>query len=330
MSQLYKKFVDERAAALIDETGRIRNCTVIAHVDHGKTTLTDSLIASSGLMSKEVAASARLMDYDPIEQQRGITIKASGISLIHEMAGKDYLIHLIDTPGHIDFSSHVTRGLRLTDGAIVVVDIIEGIMVQTETVTRQAMDELVRPMLFINKVDRLITEKKLKARKIAEVINKTVREFNAMLGKYLDDSRLETWQVSFSRGSLCIGSALDKWGVDIDVLKQKSGGDSGSAALTNSLIAILEDIVDSYANEKEKSLTQRYPVDRVVLDSLVRTVPNPAHAQEYRVPVFWKGKVGSIVGDSLLHCKKDGPCVLLVGDVQPDQHAGTVAAVRVF
>ncbi|TET12594.1 MAG: GTP-binding protein, partial [Candidatus Thorarchaeota archaeon] len=163
---MYKKFVNERVVGLIEGTEQIRNCTVIAHIDHGKTTLTDSLIAASGLLSKEIAATARLMDYDLIEQERGITIKASGITLIHKKEDQEHLIHLIDTPGHIDFSSHVTRGLRLTDGAIIVVDVIEGIMVQTETVTRQAMDELVRPTLFVNKVDRLIKERRLGTKKV--------------------------------------------------------------------------------------------------------------------------------------------------------------------
>jgi elongation factor 2 len=193
LSHLYKKFVKERVAALVTETECIRNVTVIAHIDHGKTTLTDSLIADSGLLSQDVAASARLLDYDQIEQQRGITIKASGISLLHTFNKQEYLINLIDTPGHIDFSSHVTRGLRLTDGAIIVVDAIEGIMVQTETVTRQAMQELVKPVLFINKVDRLMREKRLNPRKTAEEITRVVREFNAMLGKYLDDDLLEEW-----------------------------------------------------------------------------------------------------------------------------------------
>ena len=330
MSQLYKKFVDERAAALISQTDRIRNCTVIAHVDHGKTTLTDSLIASSGLMSKEVAATARLMDYDPIEQQRGITIKASGITLVHEMDGKEYLIHLIDTPGHIDFSSHVSRGLRLTDGAVVVVDIIEGVMVQTETVTRQAMNELVRPVLFVNKVDRLINERKLKARKIAQEVNKTVRDFNVMLGKYVPDDLLEAWQVSFSRGSLCVGSALDKWSIDIQALKRKAKNEEGPSGLANALVTILEEIVETYAQGKEKNLTSKYPVDRAVLDALVRTTPDPAHAQGYRIPVFWRGDQNTVAGKALLECRTDGPCIMLVGDTQPDKHAGIVAAVRVF
>ncbi|MFW9912255.1 MAG: GTP-binding protein [Candidatus Thorarchaeota archaeon] len=329
MSHIYKKFVNERAANLIGKTAQIRDCTVIAHIDHGKTTLTDSLIASSGLLSKEVAATARLLDYDMIEQERGITIKASGISLIHQMDGQDYLIHLIDTPGHIDFSSHVTRGLRLTDGAIIVVDVIEGIMVQTETVTRQAMSELVRPVLFVNKVDRLIKEKRLDARRIAEEVNKTVREFNAMLGKYLDDETLEKWEVSFSKSSLCIGSALDKWGLDVSVLKKASGGSNTAGNLASTFMEIIEEIVETYSREEQSSLAEKYPVAKVLLDSVVKTCPNPAIAQSYRLPTFWTPQ-GNKHDKSLLESSSSGPAILLVGDVQPDRHAGLVAAVRVF
>jgi elongation factor 2 len=329
VSHIYKKFVNERAANLIGKTAQIRDCTVIAHIDHGKTTLTDSLIASSGLLSKEVAATARLLDYDMIEQERGITIKASGISLIHQMDGQDYLIHLIDTPGHIDFSSHVTRGLRLTDGAIIVVDVIEGIMVQTETVTRQAMSELVRPVLFVNKVDRLIKEKRLDARRIAEEVNKTVREFNAMLGKYLDDETLEKWEVSFSKSSLCIGSALDKWGLDVSVLKNASGGSNATGNLASTFMEIIEEIVETYSREEQSSLAEKYPVAKVLLDSVVKTCPNPAIAQSYRLPTFWTPQ-GNKHDKSLLESSSSGPAILLVGDVQPDRHAGLVAAVRVF
>jgi elongation factor 2 len=302
---------------------------VIAHIDHGKTTLTDSLIAASGLLSKEVAATARLLDYDMIEQERGITIKASGITLIHELDTLDYLIHLIDTPGHIDFSSHVTRGLRLTDGAIIVVDVIEGIMVQTETVSRQAMDELVRPVLFVNKVDRLIKERRLDAKRVAEEVNKTVREFNAMLGKYLDDDSLEKWEVSFSKSSLCIGSALDKWGLDLSVLKRGAGGSDDPEDLANALMSILEEIVESYSKEDNGSLAQKYPVAQVILDSVVKTIPNPSLAQGYRLPVFWTPQ-GNKHDKSLLESSSKGPAILLVGDIQPDRHAGLVAAVRVF
>lgn len=320
----------ERVTDLVSQKKNIRNVTIIAHIDHGKTTLSDSLIAASGLLSKDVAAVARLLDYDLIEQQRGITIKASGISLVHSYNNSEYLINLVDTPGHIDFSSHVTRGLRLTDGAVIVVDAIEGIMVQTETVTRQAMMELVRPVLFVNKVDRLFRERKLSARKTAVEINKVVREFNAMLGKYLDDELLEQWEVSFSKGSLSVGSALDKWGLDITSLKKESGGKDDASALANAFLQILEDIEEAYGTDRRKELANRHPVSRVVLDSVIRVLPDPQVAQSYRIPSFWEGNLESQFGKNLLNCSDDGPCVCMVGEVQPDRHASTVAAVRVF
>ncbi|MFX0108654.1 MAG: GTP-binding protein [Candidatus Hodarchaeota archaeon] len=306
----------------------IRTCTIIAHIDHGKTTLTDSLIAASGLLSKEVAATARLLDYDLIEQERGITIKASGISLLHSYQEEEFLIHLIDTPGHIDFSSHVTRGLRLTDGAVIVVDAIEGIMVQTETVSRQAMAELVRPVLFVNKVDRLISERRLHARKVADEITRVVREFNAMLGKYLEDEILEKWEVSFKNSSLSVGSALDKWGIDFESLIQRTGGSDHTPDLTNAFIEILEEIVEDYSQEREESLQDKYPVARVVLNSIVKSTPNPSIAQQYRIPTFWTGE--GEYASRLLSCSSEGPPIAIVGDIQPDRHAGLVAAVRVF
>ncbi len=316
--------------SLVSQTQNIRNVTIIAHIDHGKTTLSDSLIAASGLLSKEVAASARLLDYDFIEQERGITIKASSISLVHSFDGKDFLINLVDTPGHIDFSSHVTRGLRLTDGALIVVDVIEGIMVQTETVTRQAMMELVRPVLFVNKVDRLFRERRLNAKKAAQEINRVVREFNAMLGKYLDDETLEKWEVSFTNGSLSVGSALDKWGLDLATLKSYTNGSEEPADLANALLKILENIEGVYRSEKRKELSEQFPVARVVLDSFVRILPNPRVAQQYRIPKFWDGNLQSKTGESLLECDTNGPCICMVGDVQPDRHAITAAAVRIF
>ncbi|MDO5862235.1 MAG: GTP-binding protein, partial [Thermoplasmata archaeon] len=154
----------KKAVELMKDQQYIRNLGTAAHIDHGKTTFSDNLIAGAGMMSSDLAGEQRVLDYDEQEAARGITINAASASMVHNYkdpkTGKtqEYLINLIDTPGHVDFGGDVTRAMRALDGVYILVCAVEGIMPQTETVIRQALKERVKPMLFINKVDRMIVE----------------------------------------------------------------------------------------------------------------------------------------------------------------------------
>ena len=143
---------------IISDKDKIRNFGVIAHVDHGKTTMSDSLLAHSGIISPSTAGSALGMESMKAEQERGITIVQANVTLHYQQDDDDYVINMIDTPGQVDFSGRVIRSLRAIDGAVVVCDAVEGIMTQTETVTRMSLEERVRPVLYINKIERLIKE----------------------------------------------------------------------------------------------------------------------------------------------------------------------------
>ncbi len=144
------------------QTSQIRNFCILAHVDHGKTTLADTLLASNGIISSRMSGKLRYMDSRQDEQERGITMKASAISLVHtDSSQKQFLINLIDSPGHVDFSSEVSTAIRLCDGAIILVDVCEGICPQTHAVLRQASQESLKLVLVFNKIDRLIGELKM-------------------------------------------------------------------------------------------------------------------------------------------------------------------------
>jgi elongation factor 2 len=181
--RVVEKQLDE-ILAIAKNPAQIRNAGTLAHVDHGKTTTSDSLLMGAGLLSPKVAGKALAMDYVPIEQLRQMTVKAANISLYFEYGGKPYLINFVDTPGHVDFTGHVTRSLRVMDGGLVVVDSVEGVMTQTETVVRQALEEYVRPVLFINKIDRLIKELRLSPQEIQQRILTIVKDFNALIDMF--------------------------------------------------------------------------------------------------------------------------------------------------
>jgi len=195
--------------------------SVIAHVDHGKSTLTDSLIGAAGIIASAKVGEARFTDTRQDEQDRCITIKSTGVSLYYELpdhidppagsVGKAFLINLIDSPGHVDFSSEVTAALRVTDGALVVVDCVEGVCVQTETVLRQALGERIKPVVMVNKMDRALLELQLEQEEAYQSFAKTVESVNVVISTYFDEL-LGDVQCYPAKGTVAFGSGLHGWG----------------------------------------------------------------------------------------------------------------------
>ena len=119
---------------LMRKPEQIRNIGVVAHIDHGKTTFSDNLLAGAGMISEELSGKQRFMDFHEDETSRGITIDSANVSMVHNVEGTDFLINLIDTPGQVDFGGDVTRAMRAVDGAVVLSCSVEGIMRQNENV----------------------------------------------------------------------------------------------------------------------------------------------------------------------------------------------------
>ncbi len=311
-----EKDLSQAVQELMTRLEQIRNMGIVAHIDHGKTTLSDSLLAGAGMISEELAGKQLAMDFDPQEQERGITIFAANASMVHEYEEKEYLINLIDTPGHVDFGGDVTRAMRAVDGVILVVDAVERIMPQTETVLRQALRERVKPVLLINKVDRLIRELKLSPEQIMERFKDIIREVNMLIQKYVEPEFRDKWLVNVETGTVAFGSALRKWAVSIPVMKKTGMG--------------FKEIIQMTEAGQDAELSKMMPIHQVLLDMVVHHLPNPQQAQKYRVPKIWQGDMASPVGQVMLDCKKEGPLFAVVTKVYPDPHAGYVATARIF
>ncbi|CAI9567989.1 unnamed protein product [Staurois parvus] len=181
----------EKIIALQKKAENIRNICILAHVDHGKTTLADCLISSNGIISSRLAGKLRYLDSREDEQIRGITMKSSAISLQYKFGDEDYLINLIDSPGHVDFSSEVSTAVRLCDGAVIVLDAVEGVCPQTQAVLRQAWLENIQPVLVINKIDRLIVELKMSSQEAYAHLQKILEQVNAVTGALFTSKVLE-------------------------------------------------------------------------------------------------------------------------------------------
>ena len=304
---------------IIGNKDQIRNFGVIAHVDHGKTTMSDSLLAASGIISPSVAGQALALDSMKLEQNRQMTIRGANVTLFYESEGKEYVINMIDTPGHIDFTGRVTRALRAIDGVVVVSDSVEGIMTQTETVTRQALEERVRPVLYINKIDRLVKELRLDAAAMQQWLSNIIAEFNKLIDIYAEPELKEKWKVSIQGNSVAFGSAKDRWGFNFKIA-QKRG-------------VSFKDVYDAYTSSDTnaiRSLAEKAPLHEAVLGMVVQHHPPPHVAQKYRIPKIWQGDLESEVGKSILTCDEKGPVVMMVTTINVDPQAGRIATGRLF
>ncbi|WP_048124827.1 elongation factor EF-2 [Methanosarcina lacustris] len=310
-----KKMV-ERVTTLMNEPEKIRNIGIVAHIDHGKTTLSDNLLAGAGMISKELAGRQLFMDSDEEEQSRGITIDASNVSMVHTYNNEDYLINLIDTPGHVDFGGDVTRAMRAVDGAVVVVDAVEGTMPQTETVLRQALREHVRPVLFVNKVDRLINELQVDSQEMQVRLGKVIDHVNKLIKNMNPEKFKAGWKVDAAAGTVAFGSALYNWAISVPMMQQTG--------------ISFKEVYDYCKAEDMKALAEKCPLHSTVLDMVIRYLPNPLDAQKGRVPAIWHGDPNSAIGKSMANADAAGDLAFMVTDISIDPHAGEVATGRLF
>lgn len=294
----------------------IRNIGIVAHIDHGKTTLSDNLLAGAGMISAELAGDQRFLDFDEQEQARGITIDAANVSMVHNYKDEEYLINLIDTPGHVDFGGDVTRAMRAVDGAVVVVCAVEGIMPQTETVLRQALKENVRPVLFINKVDRLINELKLEGDELQNRFLKIIASANKLIKNMAPDEFKKEWLARVEDGSVAFGSAYHNWAINVPMM-QKTG-------------ITFNDIREACRDDKQKDLAAKVPIHDVLLGMVVDHLPSPDVSQRYRVPSIWNGDIESVEGQGMINTDPDSPLAVMITNVSIDKHAGEIATGRVY
>lgn len=309
--------ITEKISELMHKQDHIRNIATCAHIDHGKTTFSDNLLAGAGMMSEDLAGKACALDFHEDEKERGITIDAASVSMVHKLEnGDEYLVNLIDTPGHVDFGGDVTRAMRAVDGAITLCCAVEGIMPQTETVLRQALKENVRPVLFINKVDRLIREVKLTPAKMQERFITIINHINKLIEQIAPKEYKEKWKVGVADGTVAFGSAFHKWALSFSYMQSHN--------------ISFKDVIEAYEKDNYAELAKKAPLHRVILNMVVEHLPSPVDAQKYRIPKIWHGNLDSPEGKDLLNCNKEGNIAFVPIKIVVDKHAGEVACGRLF
>ena len=308
MSSYTKKISDS-----MSNKDNIRNVSIVSHVDHGKTTLSDHLLQAGGLISRTMAGTARALDYLEEEQRRGITIKTANISFLYNTGELEYLINLVDTPGHVDFSGMVSQALRLVDGVIIVVDAVEQVMAQTESVIKQSMSECLKPILFINKIDRLINELKLPKEEIETRVSNIVQMVNELISQYAPEEFKQNWKVKFNEGTVLIGSALNGWAI----------------SKYSKNIPHFEEIIQNHLNKQIDVLRTNYPVIDSVMQSIIQHVPKPQIGQRNRSK-FITQFLDQKAQEALQNCNDKGPIIICLGKLLHEDNRGLIAVTRVF
>lgn len=278
--------------------------SIAAHIDHGKTTTTDFLLRKAGLMSDADAGLKVMMDSDEEEQERGITIFTSVVLLSYDYETEDedtkhtYLFEINDTPGHISFTGEVSRALRGSDGVILLVDALEGVMTQTETNIRLSIGEMCKPVLFINKVDRLISELRLPAKDVFAKIDTIVAEVNRLIESNAPKELAKNWRVNFLDDSVSVGSAKDGWAFNMSTLKR--------------LNIKPQNIFEKYEEGNKEWLRKNLPLEDPLLEMVIKHLPNPEEGQKTKIPKIWPGNLETAQGQSLLNADPNGPLLGMI------------------
>ncbi len=306
------KLSKNKIDSYLRNTSNTRNIAIIAHIDHGKTTLTDNFIAYAGLISDEKAGDQLYMDFHKDEQKRGITINSATITLVRHVNACTRVYNLIDTPGHADFGADVTKAIRAIDGVILVVDAVEGIMPQTETVLRQALKEKITPILFINKVDRLISELSMTANAMTKKILRVVRNMNNQMQAILGERARDYFSVK--RGNVVMGSAKYKWGIS-----------AHSIARTQISMA---SILNAYARGVQGEIFAKTPLAQILLNAVDLFLPSPEKALRQKITHIWKHEHDAVF--ERLIAGKSEITTAIVTNVTFDENIGALAHVRVL
>uniref|UniRef100_A0A8C1X5F0 Eukaryotic translation elongation factor 2, like 2 n=1 Tax=Cyprinus carpio TaxID=7962 RepID=A0A8C1X5F0_CYPCA len=357
---------EDQIREIMDKKSNIRNMSVIAHVDHGKSTLTDSLVCKAGIIASARAGETRFTDTRKDEQERCITIKSTAISLYYELSendsafikqckdGSGFLINLIDSPGHVDFSSEVTAALRVTDGALVVVDCVSGVCVQTETVLRQAIAERIKPVLMMNKMDRALLELELEPDELFHNFQRIVENVNVIISTYGEGEHgpMGNIMVDPVVGTVGFGSGLHGWAftlkqfAEMYVAKFAAKGDKKKVfdaimnfkkEETQKLIEKLEVKLDAEDKDKEgkpllKAVMRRWlPAGDALLQMITIHLPSPVTAQRYRCELLYEGPGDDEAAMGVKNCDPKAPLMMYISKMVPTTDKGRFYAFgRVF